>query len=188
MKGVILDSRVFPDENRRLRCDVLIFEYKKDFLSFCKEIRLPSDRKQEALCATWLDSCRLDFGVMLFHRKQLGAEILAHETGHAAFGYLRRKKIDPYKNGTMGFVSDAEEIFCYAHGRMLEQLAILVNQLEGGEDMLQALNKCEHYEKALERILALDSRKNPELGQFCDTAIEAIGIAWEALRKASDED
>lgn len=38
------------------------------------------------------------------------------------------------------------------------------------------------YEEALERILALDSRDNLEPGQFCDAAVLAIGIAWEALR------
>jgi hypothetical protein len=68
-------------------------------------------------------------GEINFHRGRITTEIASHEIGHAALGWARRVGLPGIKlspkdwQGDEQRVTDDEERFCYALGRMVQQFA-----------------------------------------------------------------
>jgi len=59
-------------------------------------------------------------GVISFHKKNLGSEIVSHECAHAACGFLDRKGITNLETGRIG--SDHGEELAYAVGHMTSRI------------------------------------------------------------------
>lgn len=126
MKGLITQDYVYPDDKGWHRCGVLVFDNKKNMLKFCRKHKLPSHSNQEALCTTWVEKSRRDFGFMVFYLGGITQEIITHECGHAAFGYLVRKGINMCSlnpEPDTDLVTDVEEMYCEALGRMANDVA-----------------------------------------------------------------
>ncbi|MEO5859168.1 MAG: hypothetical protein ABIR33_09495 [Pyrinomonadaceae bacterium] len=72
---------------------------------------------------------RKTLGLMVFHRDRLDAEVLAHESGHAAIRWMEAMRLDlemrkdPMADRPMQDEMANEERFCYALGRMAAQIS-----------------------------------------------------------------
>lgn len=63
-------------------------------------------------------------GEINLYRRWLNAEVVSHEIGHAVLGWARRIGFDVTKESDGHRVSNEEEIFCHALGRMVNQFAL----------------------------------------------------------------
>lgn len=72
---------------------------------------------------------RKTLGMIVLHRGRLDAEVLAHESAHAAIRWMEAMRLnmgmrtDPFADRPMQDEMSNEERFCYALGRMTAQIS-----------------------------------------------------------------
>lgn len=126
--------RIYPDD-RALYFKVHVWPSKAAMLTHLRSMELPASRDTVAQCSSYsIGKLRGGYwrtkpilGEINLHSKQLNAEVVSHECGHAALSWARRKKfkqfnLDDLPTGRL--VSRNEERFCYALGHMVNQIAI----------------------------------------------------------------
>lgn len=78
-----------------------------------------------ALCLSyeWVHEGKLtgELGTLFFHRNAMGPEVVAHELGHAALSWAKRRRVDPRVTRKRASVCPQEK-FCEVLQRLTGQL------------------------------------------------------------------
>jgi len=114
----MISFRVYVEEDRGgPYYEVNIFPDRKKMWDFCrvttKEIGGRVPRGYEALTQTWVGG-GLSLGRVLFHKRELGAGIVAHEMTHAAMWWAKRRRLRPDR-------PRGEEHLAWAVGNLVSQ-------------------------------------------------------------------
>lgn len=136
--GQIARFRIYPEKTSRLYYDVRVFTSVRATRAYLRHSPIPRTlgRSGLAMCSTFtamvvsptgrrtLPKC----GEIVFPVRALRAGVIAHECTHAALGWARRIGLQ-FTAETVtrrGWVSPAEERFCYALGELNRQVAVQV--------------------------------------------------------------
>ena len=134
MSKPLASFRIYPDD-RALYFKVYVWPSKAAMLAHLRSMNLSASRDTVAQCSSYSIAkikgghwrTKPILGEINFHAKQLNAEVVSHECGHAALSWARRKKFKKFNLEDLPIgplVSRNEERFCYALGHMVNQIAI----------------------------------------------------------------
>jgi hypothetical protein len=144
MKDVI-SFRIYPESVYSFYFDVMIHPTLRAMRKSARKNGGKRSNFNDAQAVTcgyrrgeWGDGDRIHWkkccGLLLFHRKGINAETLSHEATHAAIRWMEEKKFSfPINPPALisergGMASDDEERFCYAVGRMTNQIAVVCSK------------------------------------------------------------
>lgn len=128
--------RLYPERGSHLFCRVNVWRDHAEMVRYWKRargIQFASANAGAAAMATGIEHYQFrkgkpprktgEFCEINCHRERLDAEIVTHETTHAALRWRARVKLQVEREPDFESprdVSDAEERFCYALGRMCD--------------------------------------------------------------------
>lgn len=128
--------RLYPEPQSRLFCRVNVWRDKAEMMAYWERTRGKDSARHHrgaAAIAAGREVYRVfpdgrmrksgEFCEINCHRVGLDLEIIAHEITHAALAWCNRVRINPATPGNGCDVSGDEERFCYAVGRMVNDLA-----------------------------------------------------------------